>query len=213
MHYVKDFDINGVVTRQVGCIELRGKPNAATEGSVGVLGIDIYSPTHDVYKCVAVKGGTYTWELLSSGMSIITALVTGGGSSTFPFNYTQLRTPAMYVLKKGDLILDSEWYLYQVTEIGSTGCLADYTGSQITSYGMSAYELAVKNGFEGSEKEWLASLKGAQGESGVMAVTSGFFSLTVDSDGNLYANTADGDVAPTFEYDESSGNLYGSMED
>ena len=26
--------------------------------------------------------------------------------------------------------------------------------------GLSAYEVAVKNGFEGTEKEWLASLKG-----------------------------------------------------
>lgn len=213
MHYVKEFDINGVATKQVACIELRGKPNSATEGHVGVLGIDVTSATHDVYKCVAVNGSIYTWELLSSGMSIITALVTGGGSSTFPFPYAKLRTPALYVPKVGDLILDSEWYLYQINSIGSTHCLAEYTGSQITSYGMSAYELAVRNGFEGSETEWLASLKGAQGESGVMAVTSGFFSLTVDSDGNLYANTVDGDVAPTFEYDESSGNLYGSMED
>lgn len=29
--------------------------------------------------------------------------------------------------------------------------------------GMSAYEIAVKNGFEGSETEWLASLKGEDG--------------------------------------------------
>lgn len=29
--------------------------------------------------------------------------------------------------------------------------------------GLSAYEIAVKNGFEGSEQEWLASLKGEPG--------------------------------------------------
>ena len=33
-------------------------------------------------------------------------------------------------------------------------------------YGKSAYELAVDHGFEGSEEEWLASLKGADGEPG-----------------------------------------------
>lgn len=65
MHYVKQFNINGVGTKQVACIELHGKPNAATEGKVGVLGIDMDSPVHDVYKCVAVNGGVYTWELLS----------------------------------------------------------------------------------------------------------------------------------------------------
>ncbi|MBP3647985.1 MAG: hypothetical protein J6K55_16390 [Clostridia bacterium] len=30
--------------------------------------------------------------------------------------------------------------------------------------GLSAYEIAVKNGFEGSETEWLASLKGLDGK-------------------------------------------------
>lgn len=29
-----------------------------------------------------------------------------------------------------------------------------------------AYDIAVKNGFEGTEEEWLASLKGKQGEKG-----------------------------------------------
>ena len=32
--------------------------------------------------------------------------------------------------------------------------------------GLSAYEVAVKNGFEGSEEEWLESLRGAPGETG-----------------------------------------------
>jgi hypothetical protein len=31
---------------------------------------------------------------------------------------------------------------------------------------VTAYALAVKNGFEGTEKEWLASLKGAKGDKG-----------------------------------------------
>lgn len=32
--------------------------------------------------------------------------------------------------------------------------------------GKSAYEIAVDNGFEGTEEEWLASLKGERGETG-----------------------------------------------
>lgn len=32
--------------------------------------------------------------------------------------------------------------------------------------GKSAYQVAVDNGFEGSESEWLASLKGAKGDKG-----------------------------------------------
>lgn len=33
-------------------------------------------------------------------------------------------------------------------------------------YGKSAYELAVDHGFEGTEEEWLASLKGDKGDKG-----------------------------------------------
>ena len=134
MNYVKHFDINGVDTKQVACIELHGKPNAATEGCVGVLGVDVDSPTHDVYKCVAVNGSIYTWELLSSGMSIMVATISGGGAASAKFPYTNLLTPAMYVLKKGDLILDSEAHLYQIEEINTTYCGAKYTGSQFCSY-------------------------------------------------------------------------------
>ena len=36
--------------------------------------------------------------------------------------------------------------------------------------GESAYEIAVRNGFEGTETEWLASLKGADGRDGIDGV-------------------------------------------
>jgi hypothetical protein len=97
MHYVKYFDINGVATKQAGCIELRGKPNAATEGCVGVLGMDMSSPTHDVYKCVAVKGGLYTWELLSSGGG-------GGGSGSVTIDETELNEMLDEVLAFGNTV-------------------------------------------------------------------------------------------------------------
>lgn len=42
--------------------------------------------------------------------------------------------------------------------------------------GKSAYEIAVDNGFEGTEEEWLASLKGAKGDTG---------NVQVDGDGNV----------------------------
>lgn len=66
MRHVKRFEINGIKTRQTACIELNGKPNAATKGQVGSLAIDVTSPLREVYKCVAVNGNTYTWELLTS---------------------------------------------------------------------------------------------------------------------------------------------------
>lgn len=133
MHYVKQFNINGVDTKQVACIELQGKPNAATEGCVGVLGIDVTSPLHDVYKCVARNGSIYTWELLSSGLSIMSASITGGGENSVQFPYADLRTPAMYVVKIGDLILDKDSYLYQVSSISSTYCVGTYCGTHISA--------------------------------------------------------------------------------
>ena len=80
MHYVKYFSINGVDTKQAACIELHGRPNAATEGAVGVLGIDVDSPSHEIYKCVAVNGNIYTWEVFESG--------SGGGSGGTVSNRT-----------------------------------------------------------------------------------------------------------------------------
>ena len=50
---------------------------------------------------------------------------------------------------------------------------------------------------------------GPQGESGVMAPTSGMFSLYLDpATGNLYAEYPDGSTPPQFEYDSKTGNLY-----
>lgn len=131
MHYVKHFNINGVDTKQVACIELNGKPNAATEGYVGILGIDVTSPHHEVYKCVAVNGSIYTWELLSSGLSIIAADMAGMSGEAVQFPYDNLRTPNSYVVKVGDLIIDINAAIYQIVEINSTYCVATYIGIQI----------------------------------------------------------------------------------
>lgn len=163
MNYVKEFHINGVDTRQISCIELHGKPNAATEGCVGVLGIDLDSPLHDVYKCVAVNGSIFTWELLSSGLSIMSATISGGGAESVQFPYEKVLKPDTYVIKNGDLIIDGEGYLYQIVALNTTYCETKYTGTRVVAYGMSAYDLAVRNGFGGSLEDWFASLKGDPG--------------------------------------------------
>lgn len=64
MHYVKHFDILGVDTRQIPCIELQGVPTTATEGAVGLLGINMLSAAHEMYVCTGVKGAVYTWTPL-----------------------------------------------------------------------------------------------------------------------------------------------------
>lgn len=50
--------------------------------------------------------------------------------------------------------------------------------------------------------------KGDTGESGITSPVSGFFTLSVDSDGNLWSYSADGSTSPDFEYDSGTGSLY-----
>ena len=57
--------------------------------------------------------------------------------------------------------------------------------------------------------ERVAGDPGPQGESGVMAPSSGLFSLSLDTaTGNLYADYPDGEAPPAFQYDAATGNLY-----
>lgn len=51
-------------------------------------------------------------------------------------------------------------------KVPDTGLLKGSVSSILGKDGYSAYEVAVKNGFEGSEAEWLLSLKGEPGEPG-----------------------------------------------
>ena len=50
--------------------------------------------------------------------------------------------------------------------------------------------------------------KGDRGDSGVTVPLSGFFSLTVDSSGNLWSHVADGAAAPPLSYNSTTGELY-----
>lgn len=132
MAFVKGFDINGINTTQTACIELQGRPNAATEGAVGLLGIDVTSPTKDVYKCVAVNGAVYTWELLSSGMSILvssqsTEWIRENNYPSVGFDIDKIIKPDNYVVKVGDLIMCKAGYIYKVDRIKSTYYEATYT--------------------------------------------------------------------------------------
>ena len=50
--------------------------------------------------------------------------------------------------------------------------------------------------------------KGDPGESGVVAPVNGFFTLSVDNEGNLYACSSESGTSPTIEFDEETGDLY-----
>ena len=66
----------------------------------------------------------------------------------------------------------------------------------VTKNGKSAYEIAVDNGFEGTEQEWLASLKGekgqdgASGKNGTDLTAESLFEFAVKK--GLYENTEEG---------------------
>lgn len=53
--------------------------------------------------------------------------------------------------------------------------------------GLSAYEIALKNGFVGTEEEWLTSLRGEQGISGIVGfeVRDGFLIAISESAENI----------------------------
>lgn len=53
---------------------------------------------------------------------------------------------------------------------------------------------------------------GPQGSNSTMIPSSGFFTLEVDGNGNLYAVYPTEDISPQFEYDSYTGNLYWVME-
>jgi hypothetical protein len=60
-------------------------------------------------------------------MSVLSANITGEGGMTKTFPYSDLRIPDNYLIKRGDLILDSEGYLYQISAIGAESCDTTYT--------------------------------------------------------------------------------------
>ena len=191
MKFVKDYKFNGVDTRQTACIELQAPPSAATEGAVGVLAINVNSPTYEVYKCVAVNGSVYTWQLLSSGMSILSSRTTGEGLAVTSFTYSSLRTTESYVIKVGDLILDSLGYLYRVVELGSTSCVAEYCYLQMNGangVGISSVETSVAPSDMGDVTTIILNLTNGNQHSFTVRNGASAYQVAVD---NGFAGTVD----------------------
>ncbi|WP_099467757.1 hypothetical protein [Konateibacter massiliensis] len=57
--------------------------------------------------------------------------------------------------------------------------------------GKSAYEIAVLNGFEGTESDWLESIKGTKGQDGIYVV-----SMNISEDNNITAILSNGNTIP-----------------
>lgn len=65
MNFVKSFEIDGIKAAQVPCLLGRGAPTGTTEGALGCLYMD--TDTGDLYKCIAVVGGAYSWGNVGAG--------------------------------------------------------------------------------------------------------------------------------------------------
>lgn len=111
MHYVKHFDILGVDTVQIPCIELHGVPNAATEGAVGLLGMNVDSEGNEVYICTAVNGAVYTWKALKDGkdgVSVIGTYINTNGELIITLSNGQTLNAGMVKGTTGDPGKDGE---------------------------------------------------------------------------------------------------------
>ena len=82
--------------------------------------------------------------------------------------------------QKITLIRQNEVGVFQYSTDGITWKAA--TGAQ----GMSAYECAVELGFEGTEEEWLASLRGPKGDTGTIHIDKHFRSIKEMLNGAKY---------------------------
>ena len=96
-----------------------------------------------------------------------------------------------------------KYYKFNSTNnVDSTlGKWREYTSSGSGTAGKSAYEIAVDNGFVGTETEWLESLKGAEGANGAT------FTPYVSSSGELsWTNDGDKENPATVNIKGSKGD-------
>lgn len=86
-------------------------------------------------------------------------------------------------------------------EAGDPGADVEISNSGTLQHAVLNFK--IPRGLQGEKGD-----KGDRGESGVTTPVSGFFSMYVDSNGNLYACSGAGEATPEFEYDRNTGNLY-----
>ena len=120
-------------------------------------------------------------------------------------------------------IADSAGYLQYVSfgamiECNGRGC-TEYTGGVPAGYSSlmdwfskecdKLYRWRIASGqlaLDSSAQEPPTPSPGGSG--GVIAPVNGFFTLSVDENGDLWAHTSGDGTVPEFEYDSATGNLY-----
>lgn len=95
---------------------------------------------------------------------------------------------------------------------GETGSSIESIEKTATEGLIDTYTIRLTNGSE--QKFYVQNgrdgEKGEKGDTGstISVPVSGLFNMGVDADGNLWVYYSDSNVAPEFEYDSASGNLY-----
>ena len=121
------------------------------------------------------------------------------GDKGDPFTYSDFTTEQLAALKgakgdKGDPFTYSDFTTEQLAALKGDAGAPGESGAD----GKSAYQIAVDNGFVGSQSEWLASLKGATGASGAPGKDGASGSPgadgitpTIGTNGNWFLGTTD----------------------
>jgi hypothetical protein len=78
-----------------------------------------------------------------------------------------------------------------VGSVSPKGSVTGGVGMVFGKDGKSAYELAVKNGFEGTEEEWLISLKGDKGDKGDIGKAFSYADFTTEQLASLKGEKGD----------------------
>lgn len=124
-------------------------------------------------------------------LTIVSSVIDEGGNTTVTFN-----DGSTLIIPKGvqgERGLDGDSVTFE--------SLTPEQKSELTGHqGLSAYQLAVQEGFVGSEYEWLETLKGQDGQDGTDGQSFDYESLTTEQKAEIKGEQ--GDKGDSFEYED-----------
>lgn len=130
----------------------------------------------------------------SASLKVYWMYIDGEGEFTkaeYSFNITPRKKPSDYNYTETE-ILTYKSLDFRISELENNGGASGGNGAD----GKSAYEIAVEHGFEGSEQEWLESLKGEDGATTTkfvgVAYKDGVYSLVDATYESILADLAQG---------------------
>lgn len=162
-------------------LSLSGQGAPGADG-VGIESIEVREGVSETETVLSIKltNGSVTSVYIPNGEDGLTPFIGDNGNWWIGETDTGIKAAGKDGAVGADGKDGASISVTSVTESSADG------GSNVVTFS-DGKTLTIKNGSKGS---------------------SGFFTLSVDSEGNLYAHTADDENPPEFEYDEESGDLY-----